>query len=677
VRSWAASRPTTLNVLLCLVFAALGAVLPSVAARWARPAIIEFGPNDVRYTAGFREDWERDGLTRFRWTGTHATVTVPVGVSGDGARVRARLRRHLVDPAEVSLFAFDRMVGRFDIQADLRAPYRTIDLALPPSLPPDPLILTIQSTSANPRPLGVALDWLEVVRGEGRFVITTAHALRLAAFVAAAFALPLLAGAPRAWCVVHAALALGAVLAGTAWDVVASERIAAEGAAVYVVTGALALGVARWSRLRAALLVDSPAVAGALVLTTLCALALRLVLMLHPQFYYPDVKVHALFAWQLARHGLVRFLEEFTANQYRFSLGLQLENGHWYAFPYPPVFYILSWPLVRLARFRPEVAVSIVAAVVNSLEAWLVFGIARRLRCATATALAAAAALVVLPIFTARLTLAYFPALVGHAVDAVVLVVILAGLRDLDRAKVIARVGLLVAVALLTYTQSLLNVAVLVPLIVVATLAIEGGPGARRRMAGLVAAAALGGVLALAIFYGRYVPIFLDMRSGIPMAEEQILLEKQAQERAATADAPAIVEQDDPYTGPEFSALRGVRKAGWRMYVFYGLFAPVIALGIVILVRMQDPAASAFVAAWALSYLVLNLASGSLPGPNLVRYNKDLEIVAPLFCVALAVVGEEVWLRSRASAWAFALAYVAFAGVRAAGYLTTKFVLER
>ena len=86
---------------------------------------------------------------------------------------------------------------------------------------------------------------------------------------------------------------------------------------------------------------------------------------------------------------------------------------------------------------------------------------------------------------------------------------------------------------------------------------------------------------------------------------------------------------------------------------------------------------AAFVAAWAMSYLVLNFASGSLPGPNLVRYNKDLEVVAPLFCVALAVVGEELWRRSRPIAWAFALAYAIFGGVRAAAYLTTKFVLER
>ena len=675
MRSGAALRPAATDILLCGVLAAAGALAPSLAARWARPALIEFGPNDVGYTSGFRQDWERDGLTRFRWTGTHSTVTLPLGVSGDGLRLRARVRRHLVEPAAVIVYAHDIPVGRFDIQAGLHSPYRTIDLPLPPSLSSSPLTITIQATSVNPRPLGVALDWLEVVRGEGRFTLTHRHALRLALVVAAAFAFPLLAGAPRSWAVLHAATALALATVGTAWDVIASERIAAEGASIYFATGALAAVAARSRRLRAALHVESSRVAGGLALTTLCALALRLVLVLHPQFYYPDVKVHALFAWQLARHGLVRFLEEFTANQYRFSLGLQLENGHWYAFPYPPVFYMLCWPLLRLAHYRPEVAVSVVAAVVNSLEAWIVFAIARRLRCRPATALAAAAALVVLPIYTARLTLAYFPALVGHAVDAVVILVILAHLRDLGRTRVIAGVSLLVAAALLTYTQSVLNFAVLVPLIVIAHLAIDRAPEVRRRMAGLVVATGLGGLLALAVFYGRYVPIFIDMQKGVPMAEERILLEKQAQ-AAPAAEEPAV-EKDDPYAGPDFDALRGVRKAGWRMYVFYGLFAPVIALGIVLVFHRQDPSAAAFVAAWAVSYLLLNVASGSLPGPNLVRYNKDLEIVAPLFCVALAVVAETLWRRSRPMAWAFGLAYVIFAGARAAAYLTTKFVLER
>ena len=676
MRRAAELRAATSDVILCVVLAAAGAIVPTLAARWARPALIEFGPNDVGYTSGFRQDWERDVLTRFRWTGPHSTVTLPLVVPGPGARLRMRLRRHLVEPAEVTTFAQGIAVGRFTIQAGLHAPYRTIDLPLPPTPSTSPLTIAIQTTSVNPRPLGVALDWLEVVRGEGRFSLTHVHVLWLSLLVAAAFAFPLLAGAPRGWAVVHAGVLLALAGIGTAWDVIASQRIASEGAPVYLAVAALAAVAARSRTLRAALLVEASGIAGALALTTLCALAVRLVLVLHPQFYYPDVKVHALFAWQLARHGLVRFLEDFTANQYRFSLGLQNENGHWYAFPYPPVFYILCWPFIRLARYRPEVAVSVVAAIANSLEVWIVFGIARRLRAPTGTALAAAAALVVLPIFTARLTLAYFPALVGHFVDAVVLLVILAHFRDLGRARVMGGVSVLVAAALLTYTQSVLNLAVLVPLIVIAHVVLSRSPEGRRAMAGLVLSTALGGVVALAVFYGRYVPIFIGMQSGIPMAEERILLDKQAQ-APAVADVASPADDHDPYTGPKFDAARGVRKAAWRMFVFYAWFAPVIVLGIVLVIRRQDRETAAFVVAWALSYLVLNFASGSLPGPNLVRYNKDLEVVAPLFCVALAAVAEVAWRRSRPVAVVFVLAYLAFGAVRAAAYLTTKFVLER
>jgi hypothetical protein len=200
----------------------------------------------------------------------------------------------------------------------------------------------------------------------------------------------------------------------------------------------------------------------------------------------------------------------------------------------------------------------------------------------------------------------------------------------------------------------------------------------RRAMAGLVLATGLGGLVALALFYGRYVPIFIDMQRGVPMAEETILLDKLAQAPVAPDEVVVEEEPDDPYAGPEFAPIRVIRKGAWRMYIFYAWFAPVIGAGIVLLVRRQEERSTgAFVAAWAASYLVLNFASGSLPGPNLVRYNKDLEIVAPLFCVALAVFADVLWSRSRPLAVLFAAGFAVFGGLRAAAYLTTKFVLER
>jgi hypothetical protein len=121
-----------------------------------------------------------------------------------------------------------------------------------------------------------------------------------------------------------------------------------------------------------------------------------------------------------------------------------------------------------------------------------------------------------------------------------------------------------------------------------------------------------------------------------------------------------------------------LRKAGWRLYVFYGWFAPIVLAGALLAWRRTSrPDAARFVAAWVLTYLVLNLASGSLPGPNLVRYNKDLEIIAPLCCVALASVGAWLWSRTRAGALAYGAGFWVFGLLRARGYFLEKLFLER
>jgi hypothetical protein len=660
------------------VLALVALVLPALAARHARPAVLNLGPNDFDYVTGFREDWERDRLTRFHWTTPRANVRLPILARGDGLRLTMRIRRHLVDSAKVTMRADDRIVSVFDIQADPQVAYRMIAVDLPPLEGLAPFRLAIDSTSADPRPLGIAIDWMQLERGDSsaRFDLLGRTRLALLLVALVAFLAPRLAGASTRAAALHAAAVTALASAGSWWDILAAERIAREGCLVYASVAVVAVVIARWSRTRAALDIADSTIAGALVVAVLAALALRLVILLHPQFYYPDVRVHALFAWQLARRGIVGFLRTFTENQYRYSLGLQMENGHWYAFPYPPAFYMLCWPLVTFARMRPEVAVSVLAAAVNSLEAFLVFGIARRLRAAAWTAVAAAAALALLPLFLARLSLAYFPAMVGHAVDAVVILYLLARLRDLDRPRVVFTLGALIALALLTYTQSLLNFAVLMPLFLAVLLARDHSRETLRRAAGLVVAGALGAVLSLVVFYGRYVPTFVDMQRGVPMPEEHILLEKPS--TPVPADELAPQEPDDPFAGPTVNPWRGVRKAAWRLYVFYGGFALAVVAGLVLVWRAQGSwPYTAFVLAWAATYLVLNLLSAGLPGPNLVRYNKDLEVVAPLFCLALAAVGEWLWARSRWLAFFYAGSYGAFALIRALRYLTEKFILER
>jgi hypothetical protein len=670
-------RARDLAAALALAAVAWGSTV--LAARTAAPAIVNFGPNDTEYVQGFRADWERDGRTRFHWTSTAAAVNLPLHVSGPGHVLRMRVRRHFVEPARVTVRAEARTVATFDLASDPRVPYRVLEFPLPPLAGRSPLTLLIDAPSENNVPLGIAIDWLQIERQgkDARFALPPRVPLALAVTAVAGFGAVLVAGGAFALAL---ALGLGLVTAGSlgiATDILAAARILQHGGATFLAVAVAATLLVRVPRLRRALDVASPRVAGALVALALAAAAVRLVLLLHPGFYYPDVRIHAMFAWQVARFGLDRFLEQFTANQFRYSLGLQFENGHWYAFPYPPVFYLLSWPLVRLLRYPPEVAVSVLAAAINSLEGLIVYAVARRLRLPAGLSLAAAAAHPLLPIFLARLTLAYFPALVGHFVDAVVVLYLVSRLDALDRPRVVATLGALVALALLTYTQSLLNFGILLPLLLVLQVSFDHTPGARRRQIGLAAAGALGAVLSLAVFYGRYVPTFLDMRRGIAQPEEQILLaQMEARQRVAAEEAPAETP-DDRYAGPDTDLLRGFRKAAWRLYVFYGPFVPAVLVGLGLVLRRTQSAHARLVAAWAATYLLLNLASGGLPGPNLVRYNKDMEIVAPLCCIALAAVG--LWLASlaRPLAFLYAASYTWFGAARAVRYLTEKFILER
>ena len=663
-----------------LALAAAAWAAPLLAVRLARPALVNFGPNDGAYVEGFREGWEREGRTRFHWTTTASTVRLPLRLSGPGHVVRMRLRRHFVEPARVTLRADGQPFATFEIQADTRTPYRVLEFPLPPLAGRAPFALQVHSASTHPSPLGMAMDWLEVERRgpRARFALLPGVRAAALAVVLIAFAAVLFAGGAFGLALACSLALLAAIAAGLFVDVLATERVLREGWGAFAVTAVAAALLTRAARTRRALGITSGPVASALTAFVLVGLAVRIVLLLHPGFFYPDVRVHAMFAWQVARHGLDTFLAEFTASQFRYSLGLQYENGHWYAFPYPPLFYLLCWPLVRLARMAPEAAVSLLAAVVNSLETLLVYAIARRLRLSVALGVAAAAAAPLLPIFVARLSLAYFPALVGHFVDTLLIAYLLARLQALDRPRTVLTLAALLAFALLTYTQSLLNFGILLPLFLLAQVLADRSAGARRRQLGLLAAGALGVTLSLAVFYGRYIPVFLDMQRGVPMAEEQILLDQmEARARLASAPDDAPEEPDDPYAGPGVDLLRGLRKTGWRLYVFYGLFAPLVIAGVVLLARATEDGYRRFVLVWAATYVLLNLASGGLPGPNLVRYNKDLEVVAPLCCLAMASVA--LWLATiaRPLALVFATTYWWWAGTRAARYLTEKFVLER
>lgn len=644
---------------------------PWLASSSTSKVTLNLGPNDSDYTIGFREDWERDGVTPFRWCGPQAEVRLPLNLRGSGFLLRARVRRHFVEPAHVRLGVQGRTIAAFDLAADPHVPYRILEFPLPTLDAPGDFRLSIAAPSENSRPLGIAFDWLEIERrNEPATVSLLGSASWRLALVALATLLALrwsrsgFAGSFAAAGLVALVASIGAVA-----DPLACDRILAEGAVAYAATALLAAAIVRHQRWPGW-------VAGAVML----AAAVRLATLLHPLFYYPDVRVHALFVWQLARRGFADFLRDFTTNQYRYSLGLQRVGDHWYAFPYPPLFYVLARGFLWLTKTRADfiqsasIAVSVCASVINALETLLVFAIARRISKSPGAGMVAAFVHALLPLFLIRLSLAYFPAIAGHFVDAAFAAALVLGFDRWRERRFFGVVSVAVALSLLVYTQGLLNLAVFLPLFLVALVAVGADATVRRRAMVLVAAVALGGALSVVVFYARYVPSLMQMHRGEAPAGEEILLDLLEKRQTAS---PVPDDEVDPYTGPAADPLRGLRKAVWRAFVFYGPFALLVLAGLVLLIAETAGWLRALILGWAATYVVLNLASGGLPGPNLVRYNKDLEIVAPLFCcaIAVAIVRARSW-----RPWAGVLvgsAWFAYAAWRGYGALVSRFVLER
>jgi hypothetical protein len=645
--SWGASP---LGDAAAAVFVALaGAAAAWTAFTIAPRVVFQLGPNDSEYTRGFRPGrWERDGTTRFHWTTMSSLIQLPVRVEGEGFVLRARVRRHMTEPAQVQMRVEGRVVESFSVVGGGEIAYNIVEIRIPGMEGRHPFVLGIESSSADTRPLGVAIDWVELVRaGPGRFHALPALAAWLALLAAMAYVVPRLGGASRSASLAHAlALVVVAAVAG-AFDVIALDRIVRDGLAGYASTAGAALLIVALLR-RAGV---EAHVSGLLAILVLVAIALRLALLLHPRFYYPDMANHATVAYVLSREGAGTFLSHYSEKQFRFSLGLQEQAGHVYAFPYAPGLYFLCAPLIAIAKLRPEVAVATVASVFNSLGLVVTFVAARFLLRSDRVALLASLAHLALPLYLIRLTMAYFPSVTGHAIDAAALAFLLVHLTAPPRLRTWLILGALLTLSLLLYPQAIVNFALLFG----AYLAWDfvKAPDRRRQQVALALTATLALAAAGGLFYHRYVPVFLDMRHGRPMAEEQHLLDYRRTERAyAESRGETIVPhvEIDPYSGPSPNPVRGLWRVIARLFIFHGPFLLTVLWGLYLMVRAREDTERRFLAVWASLFFVVCFLAGAMPGPNFLRYSKDLEASAPLFCAAFALATAVIARRSRALA---------------------------
>lgn len=616
-------------------------LLAALAAALLRPSplLVSLGAGDEPFARGFRGGWERDGLrgsgeTQFRWTLDGARLELPVRVWSPAAEARLRLARFLDTPAEITVLANERVVARW--RQDPRG-WRVQTIALG-ELGGDLVLRFRSQAEGGGEALGVALDWVEL-RGIAR---VWPGGRLLAGLCCLLLGVPLLAGlvTRRLAAALGSAIIVTAVAATAAWTDRLGGLVAAGTAGpplllVLALLGLFALGLDRaWpEHVRPWTLAVAPAAALAVV---------ALVALSHPFFHYPDVDTHARFVQAIRQDGTV--LLDPSDFQARTGAWTREVGGRRIAFPYSPAFHLLAVPL---AVIWDEVrAVKALAVLAVALTVLLVHVLARGLGLPRGAAAAAQCVAALLPVTASRLTLALFPALLGQALEALLLAHLVRRLDHLEGARDSAAAFGFLLLAQAAYTGSLLNVAALVLLLG----AVETAHGEWRRAARLVGAWALAAGLVAAILYARFLPVLAQQ--VLPHAREV------PAEAARAATAAALL-----------------RLALGRLSVFYDAALPLLALaGLGALWSAPARPRRVLVCALGAGALLLLLR---FTAPAVFRDAKEVELLVLPVSVCAAAALRALWRRGRlgrAAALALAAWTAAWCARTAAALYVARFL---
>ncbi|HEY6548225.1 MAG TPA: hypothetical protein VI589_09975, partial [Vicinamibacteria bacterium] len=475
-----------------LAFLLACALLPPLVAALlgterVRNVALNLGPGDGPFTSGFSiprpesfDPYEiQDGVAT-HWTTHEARVTLPLVVEAPAVGLALRFARHFPDRGRLEV----RLPTSAAVGFDVVKGYETYEttLAVPGGATPLDLALQVLA-GGDDRGLGVSLDWVH-------FELPARSRVRLT-------------GSAR----FRALLGTGLLLV-VLW---AAGTTAARAAAVSVVPGLILAGGLLFDPwLVHRLLRGVPeALLLLLPLAWLCRVALgrptlwpallllvalpRAVLVNHPDYYYPDLMIHARIAKLMAREGLMSL-----AHPDLFLGRFQEARNSVAGFPYSIVFH------VPLALWNPAYDTALCAlrvggAFLSALPVLLGALLLRRLGLSAYGVFLLAVA----PTYPHWLFHATLPALFGHVFDLLLLAWLVSHVEELDRTRTFLIGALLVGAAQLAYAYGLPVTALLVAFLAL-FLALRDGRG-RALAVRVLLMGALGAALALAIYYRHFV----------------------------------------------------------------------------------------------------------------------------------------------------------------------------
>ena len=604
------------NIGLLLLLAASGILL---AYQAPGDLFFDFGPNDGRYVQGFREDFEVDEPTLIHWASESATLRLPFHVRGP-YDVTIRYKRHIETPAEIRVF-FGGVLARTRTvaQQDFALWHFHVE-----NTSGGPLEMGILSSSDDPRPLSLALDWMQIrpTRQFGAVLPSVLALVAMLSWVAAFYAVPRMLGCgPRvSWrCGAFAALALMALaLAHKMWPIHAASTLGLRTHAI-----ALLFVGFYWIRSRRQDSAFAAPEARWAILIVYLGFAVRLFGLFHPDFYYPDVRTHSKFVSLIWTEGLDGFFLDFIRHQHTYLLGLQYVSDRWLAFPYPPLLYLAIYPFSVL-ELPVEDWMKLVPTALVAVEALVVFALARRLGMSGRAATFAVAFHATARVVGFRLAVASYAALFGHFWDTVAIFYLALFFDRLDRPRYAIGFSALIAIALLSYAGSALVLGMFVPAFCLAfAFVMKERRPPPARLVSIAGWALLGAMLAVGAFYLQYIPELL----------------------IRPAHAGLSNGDPSPLVSLSFTPLPALSMSVHRMNLFYGAVFTLLTLATLIWLRRRrgDVLARPLALAAIATFLGLNFLRAGLGTTHIFQFSKDDLVVLPLVVLALGMLLEHAW----------------------------------
>jgi hypothetical protein len=292
--------------------------------------------------------------------------------------------------------------------------------------------------------------------------------------------------------------------------------------------------------------------------------------------------------------------------------------------PYPPLPYFVYYGLSRLGA-DPLWAMTAVNVLLAIAVAPILFLGARRVWDERAAWLAALLYLLDLAIWH-HVGRVHAPATFGAALGTAALVTLAASSERMTAARPVALMGIGLCLAVLGYSALVVQVG-LFGMVLCALLLLDArGLGVRARI-GVAAALAVGGLLALALYYGHYVPGLLR---GTPTVETE-----------ASIFAGRTV----------LGIFRNEGRQSYRIWAL-GLAVPVVAglLAAPVALRRARPTARPVLVAWLLAWALIMLLKDPAFFPKTLRWAKEDQFVSPLMCLfvaaGVAAIRPDAWRRA-------------------------------